>query len=109
MPNDATNGMMDSSYGNADVTPPNTMPADKAPQESVDEENAGAAEILISKDKLPSGTKEGDECTFKVKKDFGDEYSLEYVKEDKSSDEAPTKENLAATTDKELSALDSQG
>ena len=100
---------MDSSYGNADVSPPEKAPADKAPQESVDEQNAGEAEILIAKDKLPPGTKEGSTCTFKVSKDVGDEFILEYVKDSEEEASEPTKENLDATTDSELSALDNQG
>ena len=100
---------MDSSYGNAPVSPPDKMPADKAPAKSVDEQNAGEAEILIAKDKLPPGTKEGDTCTFKVSKDVGDEYILEYVKDGQEERTEPTRDNLDATTDKELSALDSQG
>lgn len=97
---------MDSSYG---PSPPDKAPTNKAPQESVDEQNAGAAEILIGKDKLPPGTKEGDTYTFKVSKDVGDEYILEYVKEEQEEGDEPTRENLDATTDKELSALDNQG
>jgi hypothetical protein len=55
----------------------------KAPEEkSVDEQNAGQSEFLVSKKELPEGTKEGDTCMFKVNKDFGDEFSLSYVKED---------------------------
>jgi hypothetical protein len=97
---------MDSSYGNAPVSPPDKAPADKAPAESIDEQNAGQAQILISKDKLPSGTKPGDTCTFKVSKDVGEDYILEYIKEDQEEAAEPTRENLDATTDKELSALD---
>ena len=103
-------GMMDSSYSNAPVSPPDKAPADAAPKQSVDEQNAGAAQILIAKEKLPPGTKEGDICSFKVSKDVGDEYILDYVKEGQEEQgEPPTKDNLDATTDKELSALDSQG
>ena len=100
---------MDSSYGNDPVSPPDKAPADKAPQESVDEQNAGAAQILIAKEKLPPGTKEGDTCTFKVSKDVGDEYILEYIKEGEEESAEPTRENLDATTESELSALDNQG
>ena len=97
---------MDSSYGNEPVSPP-----DKAPKESVDEQNASEAQILIAKDQLPASTKEGDTCTFKVAKDTGGEFILEYVKEEKSGEEAaePSRDNFDATTDKELSALDNQG
>ena len=101
---------MDSgTYGNAPVSPPDNAPADKGPPESVDEQNAGAAEILIAKDKLPTGTKEGDTCTFKVSKDVGDEYILEYVKEGQQEASEPTRENVYATTESELSSLSSQG
>lgn len=101
---------MDSgTYGNAPVSPPDNAPDDKAPKESVDEQNAGAAEILIAKDKLPPGTKEGDTCTFKVSKDVGDEYILEYVKEGQEEDSEPTRDNFDSTTESEISALDQKG
>ena len=100
---------MDSAYGNAPVSPPDKTPADKAPEESVDEQNAGAAEILIAKDKLPEGTKEGDTCTFKVSKDVGDEFILTNVKEGEEEAQEPTRENVDAKTDSELTALDNQG
>ena len=108
MPNQMTDAM-DSSYGNAPVSPPDTMPGNKAPKESVDAENAGAAEILIAKDKLPTGTKEGDTCTFKVSKDVGDEFILEYVKEDNEETPEPTRDNIDETTENEISALDQKG
>lgn len=85
---------MDSMYGGgkpaAAVAPPESGGDEKPGDEnheaeekkSVDEENAGAAEILIAKKELPPETKEGDVCSFKVVKDFGDEYSLQYVKDD---------------------------
>lgn len=100
---------MDSSYKSSPVQPPDKALADKAPQESVDEQNSGEAEILIAKDKLPSGTKEGATCTFRVAKDVGDEFILEYVKDGEAETSEPTDNNFDATTDKELSALDSQG
>ena len=97
---------MDSSYGNAPVSPPDKAPADAAPKQSIDEQNAGAAQILIAKKELPAGAKEGDVFTFKARKDFGEDMSLELVKEGQEEATEPTKENLDATTDKELSALD---
>ena len=99
---------MDSSYSNAPVSPPDQS-ADKAPAESVDEQNAGAAEILIAKDKLPAGTKEGATCTFRVVQSTGDEFILEYVKEGEDDTSEKTTENPEAVTDRELTALDSQG
>lgn len=99
--------MMDSSYGNDPVSPPDKMPSDKAPKESIDDQNAGAAEILIAKDKLPPGTKKGDTCTFKVSKDAGDEFILEYMKEGQEEATEPTRDNVDATTENEISALDS--
>lgn len=96
-----TNDMMDSGYAAAPAVEP---PAE--PSETVDEENAGAAEILIAKDKLPSGTKEGDTCTFRVVKDFGDEFSLEYVSEETGEE---TEETMNATTGREIAALDTEG
>lgn len=100
---------MDSSYRSTPVQPPDKSPADKAPQESVDQENAGQSEILVSKKELPPGTKEGDTCTFRVSKDVGEDYILEYVKESEAEASETTDNNFDATTDKELSALDSQG
>ena len=99
---------MDSSYGNAPVSPPDQS-ADKAPAESVDEQNAGSAEILIGKDKLPAGTRPGDTCTFKVSQDAGDEFILEFVKEGEDETSETMTENPEAVTDRELTALDSQG
>lgn len=98
---------MDGTYSEAPVESPKESPPAESPDESVDDANAGEAEILIGKDKLPAGTKPGDTCTFKVSQDSGDEFILEYVKADQEA--GPTKENLEATTDRELSALDSQG
>jgi hypothetical protein len=98
--------MMDSSYGKTPVQPPDKAPADKAPEQSVDEQNAGETQILVSKKELPAGTKEGDVCSFKVSKDTGDEFILEYVKEGQEESGETTDNNFDATTDKELSALD---
>ena len=100
---------MDGSYSNAPVTPPDKSASTADESSSVDEQNAGAAEILISKDKLPSGTKEGDTCTFKVSKDFGDEVSLEIVSESDEESAEPTNDNLESTTESELSAMDTEG
>ena len=91
------------------VTPPDEPPADEAPKESVDEQNAGAAQILVAKKELPPGTQEGDTCTFTVKKDFGDEFSLEYVKDEEAPDEDPTRDEMDTTTENEISALDQKG
>jgi hypothetical protein len=100
-----TEGMMDSSYG---PSPPVKAPAEKAPEQSVDEQNAGAAEILIAKDKLPPGTKEGATCTFKVVQSTGDEFILEHVKDGEGNTSETSNENPEETTDRELTALDSQ-
>lgn len=91
---------MEEAYGGskAPVEPPD-KPESKP--DSVDEENAGASEILIDKSKLPSGTKVGETCTFRVAQDFGDEVSLEYVKEG----EATTTEEPGGDVGKELTAL----
>jgi hypothetical protein len=104
----ATDEELDSSYGTSTpVQPPEKSPADKAPEKSVDQENADEAEILIAKDKLPPGTKEGDVCSFKVSKDAGDEFILSYVKDAEQCE--PTNDNLNSTTASELSALDTPG
>lgn len=100
---------MDSSYSSSPVSPPDKAPAAKAPQESVDEQNAGAAQILIAKKELPAGAKEGDVFTFKAQKDFGEDMSLELVKEGQEESSETTKDNLDATTESELSALDQKG
>ena len=86
---------MDSSYGaSAPVKPPGEEgETPHTEKESVDEENAGAGGILVSKHELPEGTKEGDTCTFRVLKDFGDEVSLEYVEE--GAGEKPTETTSA--------------
>lgn len=95
---------MDESHGAAGAP----VEAPEKPAESVDEENAGASEILISKDKLPTGTKEGDTCTFKVVKDFGDEFSLEYVSEESAGTPSEPEEPMS-TAARELTALDQEG
>ena len=66
-------------------------------------------EILIAKDKLPAGTKEGATCTFRVVQSTGDEFILEYVKEGEDDTSETMTENPEAVTDRELTALDSQG
>ena len=79
------------------------------PEKSVDEANSEASEILIAKNKLPEGTKEGDTCTFKVSKDVGDELILEYVKDDQEERGEQTNDNMNSTTENEISALDQGG
>lgn len=99
-----TDEEMDDSYSDKEaVAPPaeTESETESEPTESVDEENAGAPEILVAKSKLPTGVKEGDTCTFKVTKDFGDELSLEPVKAVEKTDMNPD-ETAAA----EISALD---
>lgn len=100
---------MDGSYGNAPVTPPDKSAPAAEDTQSVDEQNSGASEILISKDKLPSSTKEGDTCTFKVVKDFGDEVSLEYVKAGREETGAQTSDNLNAETESDFSEMAEEG
>jgi hypothetical protein len=91
------------------VTPPGKSASAAEDTQSVDEQNAGASEILIAKDKLPSGTVEGDTCTFKVTKDFGDEVSLEYVKDSEEESDEQTSDNMASAAESELSAMDEEG
>jgi hypothetical protein len=112
---------MDSSYSaskpagkSGAVVPPESggNPDENAtPEEnqSVDEENSEGAEILIAKNKLPEGTKEGDTCMFKVSKDVGDEMILKYVKNDQEEQGEKTNDNLNSTTENEISALDQGG
>lgn len=89
---------MDQSY-----SAPVKKPAPSAKAETVDEENAGASEILVSKDKLPEGIKEGETCTFTVTKDYGDEVSLTY-----SETEKPQTPSMEDQTANEISALDTE-
>lgn len=103
---------LDPSYGGkpaSPVVPPESggEPGEEAaePKQSVDEENAEGAEILIAKNKLPD-VKEGDECTFKVTKDFGDEFSLEYVKEAKPEEDEPqTNDDNMASVGSDFAAM----
>jgi hypothetical protein len=111
MPDD---GMMDASYGAGPVSKPGDDTSPAQPElgkneggegkQSVDEENAENAQILIPKKELPEGTKPGDICSFKVSEDHGEEFSLEYVK-----DEAPDKSNMEDNTGAEIAALDQKG
>lgn len=91
---------MEEAYGGSKA-PVESPESESKSAESVDEENAGASEILIDKSKLPEGTKVGETCTFRVAQDFGDEVSLEYVKE---GEETETEEP-GSEVGKELSAL----
>ena len=106
-----TDEAMDTSYSEPATKTPVEKPETETESEteSVDEENAGASEILVSKKELPSGVKEGDTCKFKVTKDFGDEVSLTYVKEAAEQAGQPTKDNMEAETASEISALDTGG
>ena len=107
MPNTGSQLGLDESYGDK---PPVDDEAETKPTQSVDEENAGATEVLLAKDKLPPETKEGDVCTFRVSKDFGDEFSLEYVKEG-GEDKPPAESGIErpGNEDAELAALSEKG
>ena len=72
----------------------------------MDKENEGENEILVPKKNLTDGIKVGDECTFRATQDFGDEMAFEYVKEGESPKGEQTNDNLNATTENEISALD---
>ncbi len=88
---------MDGMYAHADAKSTDEGAPEKeeaAPPKSIDEENAGATEILVGKDKLPEGIKEGDECRFRVTKDFGDELSLEYVKDEEKGSKTEQHEDM---------------
>lgn len=91
---------MDESYASPKVAAPSK---ETAPKPSVDEESAGATEILIAKNKLPPGCKVGDSYEFKVTQDFGDEASLELVSKSKG-EETETEEPMS-TEGQELAAL----
>lgn len=70
---------------------------------SVDDENDMAAEILIDKDQLPKNCKVGDEYTFRVTADYGDEKSLELVGHGKGK-ETDTEEPMSETA-QDMAAL----
>ena len=93
---------MDGSYG-AEAPLAKPEEASAPAEQSVDEEAAGAAEILIEKTKLPAGIKEGETVTFKVKKDFGDEVSLEMSAA--ASEETEEPEEPMSAEEGELTAL----
>lgn len=101
---------LDPSYGGKPAAPATPLEGGEAgekeasPEQSVDEENAGSSEILIAKDKLPD-VKEGDQCTFKVTKDFGDEFSLEYVKEAKPEGKPQTNDENMASVGSDFAAM----
>lgn len=90
--------------GDESATPPEDAGSEEKAPESVDEESETGSEILVMKNKLPSGIKEGDVCSFKVVKDFGDEVSLEYVDEGEDSGTSPESE-----VGDEIAALDKGG
>lgn len=103
-PSDEEMGM-DESYGNAPVTPPEETPE---PAESVDEENAESAEVVVSNKVLtgPDGEppKEGDEIVVKVVKNYGTESSIIYAP---AKGGGETTEEPASTED-EIAALDKE-
>ena len=74
--------------------------------QSVDEENAEQGIVLVDKSKLPHEVKEGDICTFRVVKDFGDEVSLEYVKEGENEPPGGGETDNMSTEGREIAALD---
>jgi len=92
---------MDESYSSAPVEAPDQ------PAKSVDEQNEESAAVLIAKSELPSGTKVGDTCTFRVVNDFGDEVSLEYVSESKP--ESENEPETASMESQELTELAEKG
>lgn len=96
---------MESTYGEGSPETPPDETETESPPESIDEENAERAEILIAKSQLPAGTKEGDTCTFRVVKDLGDEFSLKYVKEG----EGQTAQEPMSEVSQELTALSDEG
>lgn len=99
-----TDEMMDSSYSNAPVSPPEKAPEDKMPPESVDEENEKQGDLLIEKSKLGDKVKPGDTCTFKVTADYGSEVALEYVPSEGA--ESEQSETPSDNTEAEIAALD---
>jgi hypothetical protein len=101
MPNQMMDAM-DSSYGNAPVSPPDKSPA--AAKQSVDEVNEKQGDVLIEKSKLGPDVKTGDTCTFRVTADYGTDVALEYVASDKSATEQTG--TPPDNTEAEISALD---
>ena len=105
---------LDESYGGGSAVKPPAKPdsigeaGDETPEktDSVDKENAEEADLLIDKKKLPADAKEGDVCSFRIVKDYGDEVSLQYVKEGEETKPGAT-DNMS-TEDHEIAALDTK-
>lgn len=92
---------MDESYAGKAVAEPKKSESAE-PEGEADEDGESASEILVDKNKLPKGAKEGDTCTFRIRKDFGDEVSLEPVAESEPAAEPMTTER------DEIAALDTE-
>ena len=77
--------------------------------QTVDEENAGENEILVSKKSLPAGMKVGDTCTMTLKKDFGDEVSMACAPEDEAEPGEMTNDGMNAEAENDFTAMASKG
>lgn len=92
------------------AAPPVEAPAAADESQTVDEQNAGESEILVSKKDLPAGMKEGDTCMMTMKKDFGDECSMMARKpEGKEEAGESTNDEMNAATEKDFSHMASEG
>jgi hypothetical protein len=91
------------------VAPPVEAPAAADESQTVDEQNAGESEILVSKKDLPAGMKEGDTCVMTMKKDFGDECSMTCQPEGEEEAGETTNDEMNAATEKDFSNMAMEG
>ena len=102
-------GEMDGYAEKPAAAPPVEAPAASDESQTVDEQNAGESEILVSKKDLPAGMKEGDTCMMTMKKDFGDECSMACKPEGKEEAGESTNDEMNAATEKDFSNMASEG
>lgn len=86
-----------------DNTDNSSLYEDESGNESTNDQNEGgentSESTVIPKTSVPDGTKVGDTITFRVTEDYGDEFGLEPVSGNKSSDNSMmgmSKEDLAS-------------
>lgn len=98
---------MEEAYGQGPVAPPEQAPEPAETPESVDEENAEQAEVVVANSVLtgPDGKppKEGDEIVVKVVKNYGDESSIIYA-----PPKTETETQTESSPEEEIAALDTE-
>jgi hypothetical protein len=109
MPNLPEDGEMDGYAETPAAAPPVEAPVPADEDQTVDEQNAGESEILVSKKNLPAGMKVGDTCMMTLKKDFGDEVSMTCNPEAETEAGEMTNDDMTAETEKDFSAMDEKG